>query len=78
MVVGLGPNFCSLEEETHSRRFSVHLRNKTHLRRFSTLESTRKGNLIPGTVVFSITIFFSIEKTVYLGKSTRRSYERKY
>ena len=36
MVVGLEPHFCSLEENTYLRRFSVHWRKKTHLRRFFT------------------------------------------
>ena len=35
------------------------------------LESTRKGNSIPGVVVFSITIFF-IGKSLFLGKLMRR------
>ena len=37
------------------------------------LESTRKGHLIPGAVIFSIPSCFHW-KTLFLGQSTRRSY----
>ena len=73
MVVGLGPHFFHWRKKTTSIGFLfIGGRKSTCIG--CLLESTRKGHLIPGAVVFSIPIFFPIEKPLSLRQFTRRLY----